>query len=358
MTFLAWLRGHHEWPETTPTADMAPSMPPTPSNISVVVPVRDNQAGINVLLRWWTAAAPAAELVVVDDGSTIPVVASEPNVKLIRTRGHGPASARNTGWLAARGPWVAFVDSDCTPDGEWPRPFISSWAGEVAMQGRVTTAQRHVFATYYESQRVLTPMHWDRNGRPRYLITANALVWRPALELVGGFHRAFQLAAGEDIDLGYRLAAVGRLGWAPMAIVTHEWEASLAAFVRRFHRYGRGNRQLAHLQPSLAPLMRPIPFRARSPGILNSALAQVAWLSLATGWLRESAGRTVSQGAVGAWPVAQTASADAMDIQTSGCPYAQGAGLPALPPGRLLSRSRNPIGGRGNAGDSIHLGGG
>lgn len=290
MTLLAWLRGHHEWP-TTPSANrMTSDCAPSSENISMVVPVRDNQEGIDALVRWWTPLH-ADELVVVDDGSAVPIVAKAPNVRVIRTGPRGPAAARNTGWQAARTPWVAFVDSDCAPGSDWQQAFKRAWKGEVAIQGGVSTKQRHAFARYYESQRVLTPMHWDNEGRPRYLITANALVWRPALERIGGFQGAFPLAAGEDIDLGCRLAEVGSLGWAPEALVTHAWEPSLLAFVRRFHRYGRGNRTLARVRPNLAPLMRPFPFLPESGGASNMLLAQVAWLALAAGWFQEGTDR-------------------------------------------------------------------
>lgn len=286
MTLLAWLRGHHEWPEPPASQPLTPEEPPTPAVVTVVVPVRNNPSGISALLDWWRPIH-AAELVVVDDGSTIPVSARAPNVRVIRVAPQGPASARNTGWRAARTPWVAFLDSDCMPAPGWLTRFGAAWSGEVAIQGRVTTTQRHALAEYYESQSVLTPMHWDQHGRPRYLITANALVWKPALERIGGFQRTFPLAAGEDIDLGIRLSALGRLGWAPDAVVAHEWEASVGAFIRRFHRYGRGNKMLANARPRLAPFMRPLPFLPHGRGVANVFLAQVAWLSLMSGWLRQ-----------------------------------------------------------------------
>ena len=67
-------------------------------------------------------------------------------------------------------------------------------------------------------------------------------LWRGALEAVGGFDESFRLAAGEDVDLGLRLGEVGTTRWCADACVAHEFEASLLAFIRRFVRYGRGNR--------------------------------------------------------------------------------------------------------------------
>src|SRR5437763_123866 len=40
-----------------------------------------------------------------------------PAVRYLAVTGrHGPAAARNVGWLAARGEVVAFTDDDCLPD--------------------------------------------------------------------------------------------------------------------------------------------------------------------------------------------------------------------------------------------------
>lgn len=56
------------------------------------------------------------EVIVVDDGSTDDTAAAVtrdyPPVRLIRQANSGPAAARNTGWLASRGDWLAFLDSD------------------------------------------------------------------------------------------------------------------------------------------------------------------------------------------------------------------------------------------------------
>ncbi len=57
----------------------------------------------------------ACEVIVVDDGSRddpVPVVSRYPQVRLIRQCNQGLAAARNTGWRAARGAYVVFLDAD------------------------------------------------------------------------------------------------------------------------------------------------------------------------------------------------------------------------------------------------------
>lgn len=292
MTFT-FLRRAHVRRRSTPTLPklkMAPTKP-TPASTSVVIPVRNNASGIGRLVRWWSALDRGdrpRELVIVDDGSITPVVTNAPDCRILRTEGRGPAAARNLGWRAAVGDWVAFVDSDCLPDPSWSSSLSRGWGGEVGVQGRVRPLGDGRLSRFYESQGILRPMAWSHDGRPRYLITANALVWREALEVVGGFDESFRLAAGEDVDLGLRLSAVGTLRWCADASVAHEFEESVISFVRRFVRYGRGNRTLAdRLDERLRSDFRPRPFFAESGQLGDHALALVAFGSLATGWLLE-----------------------------------------------------------------------
>ena len=269
---------------------------PRVDDISVVVPVRDNWRGIERLAAWWDRLPPNArprELIVVDDGSQAPVPPMSHGVRVLRIAGLGPAAARNAGWRAATGSWIAFTDSDCVPDPGWPAAFSWGWHGEVATQGRVRPMSDDALSLFYDAQQILRPMAWTRDGRPGYLISANAIIWREALVRLGGFDEQFHLAAGEDVDLGFRLAEVGRLRWCDEASVAHDFEPSIAAFIRRFARYGRGNRLLAaKCAETFASQIRPRPFVPRSGHPRDYGLALVAFASLAVGWALQSEGRT------------------------------------------------------------------
>ena len=64
---------------------------------------------------------------------------------------------------------------------------------------------------------------------------------RAAFTAVGGFNETFPLAAGEDMELGYRLAAHGyRQQYWPAAKVWHHHNLSGWGHVRQQFRYGRG----------------------------------------------------------------------------------------------------------------------
>ena len=65
------------------------------------------------------------EAVVVDDGSQpslAPVVEAARGpleVRFLRQKNAGPATARNTGAAQARGRFLAFTDDDCAPSPDW-----------------------------------------------------------------------------------------------------------------------------------------------------------------------------------------------------------------------------------------------
>ncbi len=155
------------------------------------------------------------EVVVVDDGSrdhTSSVLAVEQRRGvldlrvIVHQRARGPAAARNAGWRAARAPFVAFTDDDCTVVPGWLRSLHAAWAHEEAriVQGRV----------------VPDPAEDDRNGPfsrslrvgslGPFFQTANVAYGRTLLERVGGFDEAtFSVPGGEDADLAHRCFAAG-----------------------------------------------------------------------------------------------------------------------------------------------------
>lgn len=183
--------------------------------VGVVVATRDRPAGLARVLRA-LAGQGAAEVVVVDDGSSPPAVVPAGVRLLRRAAPGGPAVARNEGWRAL-GPaveLVAFTDDDCVPAPGWVarlRAAALAAPGSCFVHGPVVPARAPA-----PFERTLTA----GQGGPWYP-TANVAYPRALLEALDGFDEAFT-PAGEDTDLAWRALAAGvRVAWAPDARVEH-----------------------------------------------------------------------------------------------------------------------------------------
>lgn len=205
------------------------------------------------------------------------------HVTLLSCPRPGPASARNVGIGHARTEWVVFTDSDCLPSATFLTGYLAAMNGAVGYAGAVHAWRQDRWSRYYENQAILTPPPLDEAGilRPEHLITANALVWKPALEAIGGFNETITIAAGEDIDLGFRLREIGALAYAPTAGIYHDFQGGLGAFMRRFVRYGKGNKQVGNLYHLD---FTPHVFRAKHPSAFNEFLATLQYLCLCWGY--------------------------------------------------------------------------
>jgi glycosyltransferase involved in cell wall biosynthesis len=262
------------------------SPPVIASEISVVIPARDNLRGLARALSSLREHCPALrEVIVVDSASQDPIRATKSEqqswpVHVLREEAPGVARARNAGWRAATGTWILFMDSDCLATGKLLDGFVSASNGAVAYAGFVRATNKDALSAYYDAQKTLVPPPTDHD-RPSYLVTANALVWRDALDLVDGFDERFVRAGGEDIDLAYRLIEFGDLSYAPDAHMLHDFEPSLAAFLRRFVRYGRGNKILARKHRRSH---RPRPFIPAVHNTVQFAAAGLQYAAMLAGY--------------------------------------------------------------------------
>jgi len=192
--------------------------------ISVVVPVKNNQRGVDLFLK---ALADSygfedrpSEVIIVDNNSVVPLVISDEildlglYVHLLQCKKPGPAAARNMGVQHATGDWILFSDSDCRPTPTTLRGYIESKKKAVALVGDVKATINSVFTRFYDQQKILIP-HFKANEFdekvPLYIVTANALVLREAILDCGFFDENYKYAAGEDVDFGVRLWCIGNI---------------------------------------------------------------------------------------------------------------------------------------------------
>lgn len=173
--------------------------------------------------------APPFEVVVVDDGSRVPVAplvdAFGPCFHTLRRDGDGPARARNAG--AADGAAVLlFTDDDTEAATGWVASacaYLDQNPDDLGVEGSVRTP----------SWDPLTSYSVHSHGPGAYL-TCNVAYRRDAFLAEGGFYPGFPSAAGEDHDLAFRLLRRGRIGFAPrMEIVHHPRELSFWGVARR-----------------------------------------------------------------------------------------------------------------------------
>jgi mycofactocin system glycosyltransferase len=262
----------------------------TTADVAVVIPARDRA---DLLAGCLARVGPAADVVVVDDGSRDPhaiaVVAHEGGARLVRDPvaagppgpsgpavPAGPAGARNAGIAATTAPLVAFLDSDTRPDPGWLQPLLGHFedARTAAAAPRIAVpAGRGALAAY---EAVRSPLDLGAApgvvgpGRRIGFVPAAALVVRrEALSQAGGFDAA--LRVGEDVDLVWRLAAAGwTVRYEPTARVEHPHRTAAGAWLAQRIAYGASAGALARRHPGRLPHVI-VPTWALAPWLLAAA---------------------------------------------------------------------------------------
>lgn len=230
-----------------------PAAGPPPGEVTVIIPVRDNAAGVSRLLQ---TLGTSSQAIVVDDGSSDPHelqrVAEQHGARLVRhAYSRGPAAARNTGLAQASTSLVAFLDSDVVPAPGWLEPLLAHLSDPaVALVAPRITALQGASGWVARYETVRSSLDLGRREAPVLPRTRVAYVPSAALLLRGSavqgncFDESMPVA--EDVDLCWRLHAQGwRLRYEPAAMVAHQHRVDTGKWLKRKAFYGTGAAPLA-----------------------------------------------------------------------------------------------------------------
>jgi glycosyltransferase involved in cell wall biosynthesis len=264
--------------------------------ISVVIPTHNRPECLGRCLARLAdqQTRESIEIIVVDDGSDAAegiaeVIARVPGARLIRlATKQGPAAARNAGTQAARGSVVCFTDDDCEPDAHWAQTLADAVRGGADVVAGATRngADGNWFA---RALHVQVEHFAGESGIP--FAPSNNIAAQSTLFREVPFDSHYP-AAAEDRDWCARLANHGfRIQHEPAAGLYHNQQLTLAGYLRKQARYGRGAWRY-HRWSSRRPFERPVFYFAllrrgfgENPAI--GVLVAVGQAALAVGYLRE-----------------------------------------------------------------------
>ena len=221
-----------------------------PIQVSVVVPVRDEEESISDLIDGLLNQTFAPKEILITDGgsrdATISIIEEfikgGAPIKLFREHDSMPGHARNVGAAHASCEWIAFIDAGTIPRANWLESLVAK-AKNDSMVEAVYGAFEPTTDTFFRECAVITylPPPTEMEGRfiPARSI-ASALMRRKAWETAGGFPE--DLRSAEDLVFMQRVSEHGfREVRAPHAVVQWSIQPNLWGTFRRFVVYARSN---------------------------------------------------------------------------------------------------------------------
>lgn len=220
-------------------------------NITVVVPVRNEEHSIRLLLQGLLEQTlPPAEIVIVDGGSTDATqriveehARQHSHVHLIREANALPGKGRNVGASAAANEWLAFIDAGVSPANDW----LAQLAEGVRINPQtdvVYGSWEPVTDTFFKECAAIAYGYVPTEAIDETFIQSRAvfssLLRRSVWQAVKGFSE--ELRSAEDLLFMKRIDEAGfRVSYAPTALARWSMQPNLWRTFRRFVTYSRHN---------------------------------------------------------------------------------------------------------------------
>jgi glycosyltransferase involved in cell wall biosynthesis len=212
-------------------------------NVSVVVPVKNEEASIAALLNGLLEQSHLpAEIIITDGGSTDRTreiirnwqTRSPIAIHLIEVEQALPGRGRNLAIQRAQYPWLAIIDAGIIPDRDWIEQLVET-ATQHPQARVIFGCVRPAVPTYFTECAAIV---YVPPGELRAPFIASTLLHRSAWEAVGGFRE--DLRSAEDLLFFKALDNAGVIrATSQKAIVTWELATTARATYRRFSTYSQ-----------------------------------------------------------------------------------------------------------------------
>ena len=234
-------------------------------DLSIIIPTYNRIDALRNLLRSLseqTVSAERFEVIVIDDGSAMPVTLDPHRypfaLHLHRQENAGPAAARNVGIAQAQAPLTLILNDDGIAASDLLEVHLRVHAernDKVAVLGQFPFTEHLLtspFMQVLDASDLLFPHRYLTAGElhgPGFFWTCNISLPTAALRTVGGFDdKNFRQAICEDVEIGFRLAYEGyKVLYIPEAKCEHEHYISPAAYVRRARKLGVNTAKMAEI---------------------------------------------------------------------------------------------------------------
>src|ERR1041385_5062606 len=219
---------------------------------SVIVPTYNRISSLKrTLASVLRQTYPAAEIIVVNDGSTdetdswLSQLASEQKIKYVKQENNGPAAARNTGLAKASAEYIAFTDDDCVVPDDWLKRLSEAFEQSVAdIIGGVAKncIERNIYSELSQEMTNHFINTMARNNSRSSFLTSNNIAYRSAaIAGAGGFDERFRRAGGEERAVNWKIIVQGgKSSLRPDIVIEHYHRLGLRSFLRQHRDYGRG----------------------------------------------------------------------------------------------------------------------
>jgi GT2 family glycosyltransferase len=264
-----------------------------PSKLTFIVPVFNRPGELRELLESMAHQSDRRfELVVVEDGSTIPsksVVsefAEKIDITYLEKVNTGPGPSRNYGCTHSSGEFFVFVDSDCVLPTHYVAEVLNNlerapadaFGGPDSASSDFTSLQKainHSMTSFLTTGGIRGGSERITKFMPR---SFNMGMSRTVFDRTGGFPEvrfAPAKAAGEDLDLSYSMFEMGfNVRRIPTAFVWHKRRTNWTQFVRQVYNFGFARITVAKRHPGALKLLHA------APALYTIGLIAIGFLSV------------------------------------------------------------------------------